>query len=262
MVDRLAEGTDPIFAIESVFDDGFVSRLHCHDRGQISYVQSGSMTILAQDYALVVPAGHAVWIPSHHMHQAVATGEISVLAVYLRESSLPPMPDTCSILQVSDLFEPLFKRIIARQILGLQDMVNDALLVVLHEEVRVARRLDVTAPMPQDPRLYRVCEAVLREPTINYSKEQLARIGHMSCRTMTRLFRSELQMTYSEWLQLALGIFAMMQLRNGQPVFQVAADLGYASPSAFTATFRRRFGFCPSEIRSTKRTRVNAMRRY
>jgi AraC-like DNA-binding protein len=139
-------------------------------------------------------------------------------------------------------------------------VVNDALLVILYEEVRVARRFDVVAPMPRDPRLYRVCEAVLREPTISYSKEQLARIGHMSCRTMTRLFRSELQMTYSEWIQLTLGIFAMMQLCNGQPVFQVAADLGYASPSAFTATFRRRFGFCPSEIRASQRMQANLIR--
>ncbi len=253
MVDYLAAGAAPVFAIETVYHDGFISRLHCHDRGQVSYVQHGSMTIQAEDYALIVPAGHAVWIPSGHMHQAIASGKISVLAVYLHDIDLGHLPDKCCVLQVSDLFEPLFKRIIARQILGVQDLVNDALVVVLNEEMRVARRLDVVAPMPRDRRLYRVCQAILKEPTIANSKEELARIGHMSCRTMTRLFRSELKMTYSEWAQLALGIVAMMRLRNGQHVFQVAADLGYASPSAFTAMFRKRFGFCPSELRETGR---------
>lgn len=253
MVDYLAAGAAPVFAIETVYHDGFISRLHCHDRGQVSYVQHGSMTIQAEDYALIVPAGHAVWIPSGHMHQAIASGKISVLAVYLHDIDLGHLPDKCCVLQVSDLFEPLFKRIIARQILGVQDLVNDALVVVLNEEMRVARRLDVVAPMPRDRRLYRVCQAILKEPTIANSKEELARIGHMSCRTMTRLFRSELKMTYSEWAQLALGIVAMMRLRNGQHVFQVAADLGYASPSAFTAMFRKRFGFCPSELRDTGR---------
>lgn len=258
MVDRLSTGTQPVFAIEGIYDTGIRSTMHCHERGQISYVQTGTMTISSDSYSLVVPEGHAVWIPPHHMHQATSSNELAVLTVYASDRSLPSLPDKCCVLQVSDLFAPLFKRLIARQILGLTDMVNDALVLLLYEEVRVARHLDIAAPLPRDARLLRVCLAILREPTIANSKEDMARIGNMSCRTMTRLFRSELKTTYSGWVQQALGYFAIGRLSNGQPVSQVATDLGYASPSAFTAMFRRRFGFCPSELAGQSR---NAGRR-
>lgn len=248
MVERLNSGQAPVFAIEAVYQGNMTSRVHCHERGQITYVQAGTMTITTEDYMLVVPTGHAVWIPPHHYHQAAASLELSVLTVYASEGALPHLPDRCCVLQVSDLFEPLFKRLIARQILGQVDMVSEALVLLLYDEVRISRRLDATAPLPKDPRLLRVCSAILKEPTIANSKEELARIGNMSLRTMTRLFRSELNMTYSDWVQQALGYFAIGRLSNGQPVSQVAADLGYASPSAFTAMFRRRFGFCPSDL--------------
>ena len=248
MVDRLATGAEPVFAIEAVFEEAVVSRRHCHDRGQISLVRAGTMTLQGDGYVVVVPAGHAVWIPAGHMHQARGSTGLAVLSAYADAAGLPPLPARCAVLQVSDLFEPLFKRLIARQIQGLRDAISDALLVLLHEEMRVARQPAVTAAMPRDPRLLRVCQAVLREPTIAARKEELARIGNLSSRTMTRLFRSELGTTYTDWVQQALGVHAVARLSNGQPVAQVAADLGYASPSAFTAMFRRCFGFCPSDL--------------
>ena len=39
---------------------------------------------------------------------------------------------------------------------------------------------------------------------------------------------------------------AMSRLALGQPVTRVALDVGYKSPSAFTAMFRRAFGVSPT----------------
>lgn len=248
MVSRLAQEAVPLFAVEAVFEGAFASRWHSHAQGQISFVVAGNMTLQGDGYLMVVPAGHAAWIPAHHLHQATGSAGASVLSVYTDAAAMPPLPDRCAVLHVSDLFAPLFRRMIARQVVGRRDAVDDALLLLLHEEVRVARLPDVMAPMPKDPRLVRVCEAVLRDPALAARKDDLARIGHMSARTMTRLFRSELGTTFSDWLQQARGVFAVARLATGQPVAQVASDLGYASASAFAAMFRRQFGHCPSEV--------------
>jgi AraC-like DNA-binding protein len=40
---------------------------------------------------------------------------------------------------------------------------------------------------------------------------------------------------------------AMSRLANGQSVTAVACDVGYSSPSAFTAMFRRAFGVPPTQ---------------
>ena len=45
------------------------------------------------------------------------------------------------------------------------------------------------------------------------------------------------------------GAFALpilTRLGNGEPITQVAIDLGYGNPSAFTAAFRRVLGMAPS----------------
>lgn len=257
MVARLAEGADMIFAIEVIYTDGISSRWHCYDRAQVNFVQSGTMTIMGADYTLVVPAGHAIWIPAGYMHQVITTGGIAALATYVDPRRLPDLPLRACALQVSGLFEPLLKRLIEHQLKPNQGAVFDALMVLLNEELKTARSLEVATPMPKDRRLRRVCEAVLRDPSIGSRKEQLARIGNISSRTMTRLFRSELNLTYSDWLQLTLAFYAIGLLARGQTVAQVAFNLGYCSPSAFTAMFRRRFGICPSEVISNKKSSLN-----
>lgn len=253
MVSRLAEGEDPVFAIEVIYSDGISSRWHCHDRGQVNFVQTGTMTIMGEAYTLVVPSGQAIWVPPGYMHQVITTGEIAVLATYVDATHLPDLPERACVLQVSGLFEPLLKRLIEGQLKQNQGEVFDALLLLLYEELKICRTLDVATPMPQDRRLRRVCEAILRDPSIGNRKEEMASIGNISCRTMTRLFRSELDLTYSDWVQLTLAYYAIGLLSRGQTVAQVSSNLGYCSPSAFTAMFRRRFGICPSELMTNRK---------
>lgn len=248
MVADLASHSESVFAIEAIYRAGFQSTRHSHDRGQVSYAINGMMSLVTDNRTLFLPAGCAIWIPPGLMHQAHAFGDICVLSAYAEPDSWPELPGESTVFQVSDIFEQLLKRVIARQVKRETGPVYDALLLLLYEELRVARRLAVAMPMPQDKRLRRVCGAILREPTIGHRKEELARIGNMSCRTMTRLFQSELNMTYSAWVQQALITSAVARLADGEPVSVVASDLGYCSPSAFSAMFRRRIAQSPSDF--------------
>ena len=240
MVANLATGSDSVFAIEAIYQSGFQSTRHCHERGQISYARSGMMSIATDDRTLILPAGCAIWIPAGIMHQAHAFGDICVLSAYAEPDSWPDMPGRCTVFQVSDMFEHLMKRVITKQLNCEDGPVYDALLLLLYEELRVGRCLELAMPMPQDKRLRRVCSAILHEPTIGHRKDELARIGNMSCRTMTRLFQSELNMTYSAWVQQALVSSAVPRLAEGEPASIAAADPGYCRPSASTPLLRRR----------------------
>jgi AraC-like DNA-binding protein len=53
-------------------------------------------------------------------------------------------------------------------------------------------------------------------------------------------------MSFGAWRQQARLIEALARLGAGEPVTTVAFDLGYESPSAFTAMFRRSLGVTPS----------------
>lgn len=53
-------------------------------------------------------------------------------------------------------------------------------------------------------------------------------------------------MTFGQWRQQARLQAALEALATGSKVVDVALGLGYDSPSAFTAMFKRQFGVAPS----------------
>jgi AraC-like DNA-binding protein len=54
-------------------------------------------------------------------------------------------------------------------------------------------------------------------------------------------------MSFLAWRRQFRLAEALSRLAGGAPVAQVARDLGYAGPSAFTAMFRRTLGAAPGE---------------
>jgi AraC-like DNA-binding protein len=67
----------------------------------------------------------------------------------------------------------------------------------------------------------------------------------LSRRTLTRLFRRETGQSFSAWRQRVRLLEALARLGAGESVTSVALDVGYDSPSAFTAMFRRELGAAP-----------------
>jgi len=76
--------------------------------------------------------------------------------------------------------------------------------------------------------------------------DEWADIAGMGRRTFTRCFRKETGMSFATWRQNVRLIEALSRLALGETVTRVALDVGYNSPSAFAAMFRRAFGVPPS----------------
>lgn len=106
-----------------------------------------------------------------------------------------------------------------------------------------------SARMPTDYRLLRVCRQILDDPSDQRDLDEYAALAGMSRRTFTRLFRQETGMGLAVWRQQVRLMEAVSLLAMGQPVTTVAFDVGYESPSAFTAMFHRSFGAPPSQYR-------------
>jgi len=65
---------------------------------------------------------------------------------------------------------------------------------------------------------------------------------------VARLFRSELGTTFVQWRQQVLLARAVSMAARKLPIASIAAALGYASPSAFSAMVRRSVGATPSRF--------------
>ena len=55
-------------------------------------------------------------------------------------------------------------------------------------------------------------------------------------------------MTFAQWRQQVRLREAMVRLGEGEPVTTVALAVGYETPSAFTAVFRRALNLLPSKV--------------
>jgi AraC-like DNA-binding protein len=116
------------------------------------------------------------------------------------------------------------------------------------DELRRAAPVRLGIALPQDRRLRRLCEAVLQDPARHATLEDWARETAASPRTVARLFRQQLDTSFGPWRQQVLLAHALRLAAQGRPMALIAAELGYASPSAFSAMVRRAVGQPPSRF--------------
>jgi AraC-like DNA-binding protein len=91
----------------------------------------------------------------------------------------------------------------------------------------------------------RVTEALRAEPGDRRALAAWARAAGASPRTLARLFVRDTGLTFGAWRQRARLLRALVDLAGGAPVTTTAFDLGYDSPSAFIAAFKRELGVTP-----------------
>ena len=101
-----------------------------------------------------------------------------------------------------------------------------------------------------DKRLRALCEAVLQAPAQRATLATWASSVGASERTVARLFRQELGMTFQRWREQALLAHALPLLARGASVGAAAGATGYASESAFSAMFKSAMGQSPRHFRS------------
>ncbi|TMH74086.1 MAG: helix-turn-helix transcriptional regulator [Betaproteobacteria bacterium] len=109
----------------------------------------------------------------------------------------------------------------------------------------------MAANTPTSVRPRPTCHGELAKPVRKSAAlEQIARSGALSGCTLARHFRRHTGMSFAEWRRRARLLRALAWIAEGRPILEVAMELGYDSPSAFSAMFRRELGAPPSSFRA------------
>jgi AraC-like DNA-binding protein len=177
------------------------------------------------------------------------SGAVTMLNTFVSDeaSRAAGLADQCGVYGVSPLLRQLLDEAVDLPALYDDDGRAGKLMALLVAEIATMPQLSLNAPLPADPRLARVCRRIFVEPSIAIDLDTVAAEAGMSRRTFTRLFRAQFGVSFAEWRQQVCLLAAIKRLSLGQPVTVVALDLGYASPSAFAAAFRRVLGETPSQ---------------
>jgi AraC-like DNA-binding protein len=129
------------------------------------------------------------------------------------------------------------------------DAVQKRLMGVIFDELRVLTTVPLQLPLPSDPRAVRFTDLVAAAPDTPATR-LLRRCG-ASRRTLERIFRDETSMSLGQWLRRQKLLHALRRLASGETVNSIALELGYSSPSAFIAMFRRELGQTPTRYFET-----------
>ncbi|SIR66757.1 transcriptional regulator, AraC family [Janthinobacterium sp. TND4EL3] len=222
---------------------------HQHARGQFAYAARGAISVHTPQGNWLVPPQRACWLPAQLSHGMRMHGAVTMHNVFVAPDAIASMglPQHCQVLDATPLLRQLLAEAVTVDALYVQASRAGRLMALLLDEVAAASPLPLSAPLPQDARLARLCMALLEQPSLDSGLDAMAARAGMSRRTFTRLFRAQTGLGFAQWRQQACLLAAITRLADGQAVTRIALDLGYASPSAFTAAFRRVLGRAPSD---------------
>jgi AraC-like DNA-binding protein/quercetin dioxygenase-like cupin family protein len=243
------------FVIRSLATDyrtGTRLDLHRHQWPQLVYAARGVMTVEVDNASWVVPAHRAVWVPALTEHQIEMTGAVAMRTLYLAPELNNGLPDRCETVEVSPLLRELILEVVRRGMLH-RDLPEESRLIgVLLDQLARIEAAPLRLPMPRHPRLQSILERLRTAPFEELTLEGLANEAGMSARTLERIF-AEIDLTFARWRQRRRILHALRLLANDEPVTQVALAVGYQSPSAFIAAFKRELGVTPGEYHESQR---------
>ena len=227
---------------------------HNHPEGQLVVVRDGLLIVSTNGATLMLPPGHIGWIPPNETHAGAAFGITMGWNAYLHASLCRPLPKQPAVLKLTMLTEALFARICKwTPSAGNSKVTYTRLLDVLLDELRSAQQEGLALPLPKDERLGLLVAQIAGDPSDKRSLKEYARSVGLSERSLSRLFRSETNMSLIEWRTMARMKSAIEQIGRGQSVTETAIAQGYDSISTFTAQFRKTFGVNPSQYRRRDR---------
>ena len=236
----------PVATLSDEYPEGFHDPRHRHGRAQLLFASVGTMVVTTDGGCYVVPPQRALWLPAGVEHDVLCRSPVSLRTLYVDDHSAGGLPRGACVIEVSGLMRALILEAMTLDADYALDGRDGRIMRLVLDEIGQQTVSVPALPMPRDERLLRVCRFVLANLSDCGDLDRWAHIAGMGRRTMTRLFRDQTGLSLGAWRQQARLVTACSRLAEGRSVTAAACEVGYESPSAFTAMFQRTFGTTPS----------------
>lgn len=221
--------------------DGF--ELHAHDRHQVAVASRGTLVMSTAGRSWVLPRTRGLWVPAGVAHSVAVAGETTMLSAYVDPVRSPITWSEPTVVRASGLLGELVAHLSDAELAPEARARAEAVLWDVLVPLPVTT---LSPPLPVDERARQVAEGLLRDVTDARTLAAWGRDVGASARTLARLFVSDAGMGFARWRTTARLAAALPRLAVGESVASTAYHVGYASPSAFVAAFRREVGTTPA----------------
>ena len=236
-----------IVAWSENYPSGHLIGRHRHKRAQLLFASRGVMSVTTAEGIWVVPPLRAVWIPAQTEHRIVCSGQVLMRTLYVEQDQLENPPEKCSVVSVPPLLRELILHAVEMPRVYDTDGPDGRIAQVIIDSIQKLEVAPLDLPIPEHAKLKRIHQTLADDPADQRTLSEWADYVGMTSRTLARWIKAETNLTFGQWRQQIRLLEALRRLSSKEAVTRVAVDLGYDSPSAFIAMFKKALGSTPGQ---------------
>lgn len=236
----------PIWCERSDGPGGFDGHAHLHVH-QLVWAPEGVVVVGVGDLSWVLPPAVALWVPAGVYHVVSTTRSSTMVGLYFCAVHVTAAPQVPTPVAVGALFVELVAHLRASTP-GTSEYYRAA--GVLLDLVRPGGPAAMHVRVPRDARARQVALALIDDPADCRSLAAWGREVGAGERTLSRLFAEQGGSTFAHWRARVRVRASLDHLSAGIPLAGVARRVGYSTPSAYAAAFRRITGGTPGQYLS------------
>jgi len=244
--------SNPITVLSRAVTINSVVRKHTHQWGQFVYAHSGILAVSTSSDRYIVPPEQGVWLLPEIEHEVTMISDVKLTSFYFDTRLLNQLPTQCCVLQVNDFLKSLIKEANTIKNNYQWHSTDGRLLRLILDRLALAPQEIFKLPYPKDQRLLTLLKEIQKSPENNSTLGEWGKLVGASARTLSRLFKKETGLNYSEWRQRLNIQIAITLLSQNESTNSIALHLGYESPSSFIYMFKSKTGMTPTFYREYK----------
>jgi len=223
---------------------------HQHSWHQILYPLKGMLKTQSDDVQFYLPHHRALFIPADTVHESWVLNKTTMLGIYLKPNKNREIPNTSRVIEVSNFFRELILHLQSVVVITEKESQEQSRLIdVLYDQIWLDQAIELQMPMPKDRRLMPIVNALLENPSNELTLKNWSVYVGASERTLSRLFKNEVQLSYPLWRQKLRLIASLHLLEQDMTVQNAAHQVGYYSCSAFIEAFKQTFKLTPQQYK-------------
>ncbi len=232
----------------------FEGQSHRHQKHQILYLSSGVLHLELADKLWLLPPQRAAYIPAQTEHRVWSKVPTSLRTVYFAASKIDSWPDSSVVFSVNSLAKEML--IYSSEFGPHSELSHESLARNYFATLAGLAKQWMEQPLPfYLPQARSPAMKVAQNYTLAHlhrplSLAEVAQEAHVSPRTLTRRFQEETQYTWRRFWAEARLLKAMESLaQSTTSITQIALEVGFESPAAFSRAFEQFTGQAPREYR-------------
>jgi AraC-like DNA-binding protein len=233
---------------------GYQMDMHSHLEGQLVYAAAGALATTTERGTWVAPANRVTWTPPGFQHAHRFYGETDVRLVAMPIDLCGELVAHPHVFAVSPVLREVLLALTNRP--ETRPGAHDRLRAVAVDELVETPEPSLHLPEPRDDRLRAVTERLHADPGHNATLTELGRAAGASERTLSRLFHTELGMSFHRWRTVLRLHHGLILLTNGRSVTDTANACGWSNPTSFIEAFTAVVGQTPGRYQADLRNDV------